>query len=200
MKCPRDGGSCPSLPDCERVCWRAKPGDKTGWGVIPEAEMAGDNTMKEFKVYLAGPISGLTFDEGQDWRTYVRGVLAQSGIKGYSPLRQKHFLREAGVLSGSYPNPMATSRGIMTRDHFDVKTADLIFVNFLGAKKLSAGTVMELGWAYAYGKPVVCAIEPDDTVHAHPMIEEAIGYRLPTLDAAIAVTQAILLPHTEGEV
>ena len=155
---------------------------------------------KEFKVYLAGPVTGLTFDESQGWRAYVRGVLATSGIKGYSPMRQKHFPHNAGGLTGSYPNPMATSRGITTMDHFDVKTADLIFVNFLGAKKLSAGTVMELGWAYAYRKPVVCAIDPDDTVHAHPMIDEAIGYRLPSLDAAIAVTQAILLPNTDGEV
>ena len=152
----------------------------------------------KFKVYLAGPITGLTFDEGQDWRAYVRDILAPVGIDAYSPLRQKHFLRAHGVLQGSYANPMATDKGIMTRDHFDVKTADLIFVNLLGAKSVSAGTVMELGWAYAYSKPVVCAIEPEGNVHEHPMVREALGYRLPTLDAAIAVVQAILLSQVEG--
>jgi hypothetical protein len=61
---------------------------------------------------------------------------------------------------------------------------------------LSIGTIMELGWADAYRKPVVVAMEAEGNLHEHPMVREAIGYRLPTLDAALAVTKAILLPNS----
>lgn len=154
--------------------------------------------MKQrFKVYLAGPISGLTFDQGQDWRADARAMLEPHGIDGYSPLRQKHFLRDVGVLSGAYANPMATDRGIMTRDHFDCMTSDLILANMEDWRSPSVGTIMELAWAYAYRKPLV--VFGKELEH-HPMIREAVCYRLPTLDAALAVVQAILLPHAEGEV
>lgn len=154
--------------------------------------------MTRFKVYLAGAISGLAFDDAQDWRAYVRGALEPTGIDAYSPLRQKHFLENVGPIdpNGSYGVwPLSTDRGIMTRDHFDCQSSDLIFVNLLGATRVSIGTVMEIAWAFAYRKPLVMAME-DGNLHDHPMIREAIGYRVPTLDHAIAVTQAILLPHT----
>lgn len=149
-----------------------------------------------FKVYLAGPIAGLTYDEGQDWREYAQAALASHFINGYSPLRQKDFLRAAGVIGKTqFANPMATDRGIMTRDHNDCKTADAILVNLLGAKSVSAGTVMEMAWAYAYGVPLIVAMEETGNLHEHPMIRESIDFRVTTLDEAIAVTVAILLPN-----
>lgn len=153
-----------------------------------------------FKVYLAGAISGLTYGEGQEWRAYARDVLQLKGIHAYSPLRAKGFLRDYGVLTGGYEgNPMASDRGIMTRDSFDVATSDLILVNLLGAKSVSVGTCIEFGLAYAARKPVVCVMEPSGNLHDHPMVREAIGYRVPELDAALAVVQAILLPHADGD-
>lgn len=155
--------------------------------------------MTRFKVYLAGPITGLAFDDAQDWRADMRQMLEPVGIDCYSPLRQKHFLRSAGVLEGAYNhNPMSTDRGIMTRDHFDCQTSDLIFCNLLDAKRVTIGSVMEIAWAYAYRKPLVVAMEAEGNVHEHPMVREAIGYRVPSLEHAAAVIQAILLPHTEG--
>lgn len=43
-------------------------------------------------VYLAGPISGLTFDDAQDWRGHAATFLASRGVVGLSPLREKHKL------------------------------------------------------------------------------------------------------------
>ena len=159
--------------------------------------------MNMFKVYLAGAISGLTYDDGQEWRTTVRDKLKDTSIECYSPLRQKHILRGAGVLDadksadayGTF-SPLATDRGIMTRDHYDCQSADLIFVNLLGSKKVSIGTVMEIAWAYAYRKPLVLVTELTG-LHDHPMIREATGYRVETLEEGIDVMMAILLPVTE---
>lgn len=147
--------------------------------------------MSKFKVYLAGPISGLTYDEAQDWRHAFAATMPLS-IECYSPLRVKHFLREHGVLEQSYPHhPLSTDRGIMTRDHNDVRTADALVVNLQDAPKASIGTIMEIAWAYAYGVPVIAIL---DEQHDHPMIREAVGFRVSSLDEAAGIIEALLLP------
>jgi nucleoside 2-deoxyribosyltransferase len=149
--------------------------------------------LKTYKVYLAGPIAGLTFDEGQDWRIDVTERLSPK-IECYSPLRNKQFLKEYGVIgTAEYDKPMSTDRGIMTRDHNDCITSDLIFCNLLDTKRVTIGTVMEIAWAFAYRKPLVVLMEKSNNLHDHPMIREAIGYRTESVDEAIAITRAILL-------
>jgi nucleoside 2-deoxyribosyltransferase len=82
----------------------------------------------------------------------------------------------------------------MMRDFFDVKRCDVLLINLLGCEKMTTGTVMELGWAYAMQKPVVVAIEPEGNIHdTHPMVHEAIGgLRFPTLDEAIDAVAIVL--------
>lgn len=156
--------------------------------------------MRRFKVYLAGPIAGLNYDDAQEWRSWVKSKLAPFGIDGYSPLRQKQYLKGVGKIEdvgkdcySSY-TPLATDGAIMTRDHNDCQTADLIFCNLLGAERVSIGTVLEIGWAFAYRKPLIMLIEPSGNPHEHPMIREGIGFRYDNLLDAIDATKSILLP------
>jgi hypothetical protein len=158
-------------------------------------------TMSAFKIYLAGPIRGLTYDESEDWRSRVAGSMPDT-IACYSPLRAKHFLRAHGRLglggaaSDTYPeNPLSTARGILTRDHFDCMTSDLIFCNLLGATAISIGTVMEIAWAWAYRKPLVVCIEPDN-LHDHPMIREVTGFACGTIDEGVSLVKTVLLPQS----
>lgn len=148
-------------------------------------------------VYLAGPISGLTFDDAADWRVYAQSVLARAGIAGLSPLRGKEYLRTQGVIKGDADwygdmGVFATQRGIMTRDRFDATRCDVLLVNFLGATRVSIGTVMEIAWADALRTPIVCVIEPTGNPHEHVMLNESIGFRVSTLDAGLAVVKTIL--------
>lgn len=146
------------------------------------------------KVYLAGPISGLTFGESTDWRKGVESELGYLGISAYSPLRAKDYLESEGVLEGSYEqHPLSSAKGILTRDRWDVQTADLILVNLIGAERISIGTVMEIAYADAARTPVVLAMEPGNN-HTHPMLEQASGFIVHTLEEAVALTKAILLP------
>lgn len=150
--------------------------------------------MRRPSCYLAGPISGLTYDGAQEWRDYVRQSLAPE-IECYSPLRYEHHLKQHVVLEQAHDyHPLTSDRGIMTRDHYDCMTRDLVFVNLLGAgSRVSIGTVMEIAWAFAYRKPLVLAVE-SGSAHEHPMIREATGFRVGSLDEAINVTRAVLLP------
>ena len=146
------------------------------------------------KVYLAGPITGLTYDDAQNWREEVKKALAPE-INCYSPLRQKHYLRQEGVLDQSYScHELSTDRGIITRDHWDCKTCDLVFANFLGTTRVSIGTVMEFAWAFSYRKPLVVVMENTNNLHDHPMIREAIGYRTDSMARAIEIVRAVMLP------
>jgi nucleoside 2-deoxyribosyltransferase len=152
-------------------------------------------------VYLAGPITGLTYDDGQDWRAYAQTWLDAEGIDGFSPLRAKQYLREIGVLdSAGTPdsayiglNAMSEPKGIMTRDRFDCTGRDLVLVNFVGAERVSIGTCIELGWADGARVPIVIAME-DDNVHRHAMVNESAGFIVPTLEEALVIAKAVLLP------
>lgn len=145
------------------------------------------------KVYLAGPITGLDYNEGQDWRNEATELFGRK-MDCFSPLRYKQYLRAEGKLSFGYKNILSTDRGIMARDHHDCMTSDLVFVNLLGAKEPSKGTIMEIAWAYAYRKPLVVVMEPEGNCHEHGMIREAIDFRVASLEHAVDVARAILLP------
>jgi nucleoside 2-deoxyribosyltransferase len=150
------------------------------------------------KVYLAGAIAGLGFDAATDWRHQAKHALGERGIEALDPMRAKAALSSKGKISTNfhdYENTgvFFTSRGIMTRDFNDVKTCDALLVNLLGLVKPSLGTVMELGWAYALQKPAVVVIEEKGNPHDnHPMISEAMRFRVATLDEAIDAVAIIL--------
>lgn len=152
-------------------------------------------------VYLAGPITGLTFEDCTDWRDAAIISLADVGIKGLSPMRAKEFLKHLGPLPAlkdakedyeyAKYGCLASSRGIMTRDRFDATRCDVLLVNLLGAERVSIGTVMEISWADLRRTPIVVAMEKGN-IHEHGMINEAVGFRVPTLEEAINITKSIL--------
>ena len=147
-------------------------------------------------VYLAGPITGLTYDDATDWRKTVSETLALHGIKSASPLRFKSFLKDELSIKDSYEgHTLATSKGIYTRDKWDVSRSDVVLVNFIGAGKVSIGTVLEIAWADMLNKPIIIAMEPDN-IHQHSMVNECAGYIVPTLDQAVQAAQALLLTES----
>lgn len=147
-------------------------------------------------IYLAGPIIGLTFGESENWRDYVKGKLPEMAC--FSPLRcSEHLLRHRGALiETSYEdNPMTSADGIMVRDHLDVMNRDLTFCFLTGAPRVSIGTVMELGFAYAHRKPVILVMEKTGNIHEHCMVRKAGVFSTDDLDEGIELAKAILLPN-----
>ena len=149
-------------------------------------------------VYLAGPITGLTYAGATDWRHAVIEDLEAHGIKGLSPMRAKEYLASLDKpISGTgeeyaHLGVLSLPRGVMTRDRFDATRCNVLLVNLLGAKAVSIGSVMEIAWADAYRIPIVCVIEPSGNPHELMMIAEALGYRVATLTEAVHVIKAIL--------
>lgn len=149
------------------------------------------------KVYLAGPISGLTWNETETWRDNFRRQLLDVSphIVGYSPLRDKDKEMLVGPIADSYEDTLFSSqRAIMSRDFFDVKTSDAIVANLSEAKTVSMGTVMEIAWAYQLRIPVIIICEPDNKVHDHSMIREAANWWVHDVNTALQVVYTLFTP------
>jgi nucleoside 2-deoxyribosyltransferase len=147
------------------------------------------------KVYLGGPISGLNYEQSEDWRNKAKRMLEVYRIEGFSPLRRKDYLASEEVIEGSYQiNPLSTAKGILARDHFDVSTSNLVLVNFLGAERVSIGTVAEIAFAWKDRIPVVLICEEDNIHWKHPFIEQMVSFRVDALEDAVDLVASILLP------
>lgn len=149
-----------------------------------------------FKVYLSGPISGLTYEQSIGWTDYAKTELAKDGIDGYKPLRGKKFLKDVGQI-GEYVSVdhwMSTPKAILERDSYDVRSSDVILVNLLGAKTRSLGTTSEIGMAYVLNKPIVLVMEKSGNCHDHPFITEPPKWWVDNLDIGISIVKSILLP------
>ena len=122
------------------------------------------------KVYLAGPITGSNYDSVTNWREKTILVFKENNIEGLSPMRGKEFLSNEKSIADNYSNHyLSTIAGINIRDYNDTIKSDAVLVNFLGATKVSIGTVMEIAWARAHNVPVVIVIEPEN-IHQHGML------------------------------
>jgi hypothetical protein len=157
---------------------------------------------RDFLVYLAGPISGLSYSDGQNWREYVAQNLPQE-IRAISPLRAKgDLLKNVGVIEQSYAeNPLTTDEGITHRDRFDCMRSDAVLFNMLGTERVSVGTCIEFGWADS--KPsdkriLILVIDDKGNPHDHPMVRGVVGWRVNNLDAGIKLLEHILLPEGKG--
>lgn len=149
------------------------------------------------KVYLAGPITGLSWGESEDWRNEIKRMVTDSGlpVQLFSPLRGKDYLQGETQIKDSYgQHQMSTAKSIMLRDHFDVETSSALIVNFMNAKRVSIGTVMEIAWAYERRIPVILIMEEEGNVHEHSMLNEAVWWRVQTLEGAVHCLNLLFNP------
>jgi len=145
-------------------------------------------------LYLAGPMLGLLVVEAVEWRRYVQSRFHDLGIDAFSPMRGYNISADTHLENGDPTDPMHTPHGLVARDRFDVTNRDLLFVNFLGSKEISVGTVMEIAWADLARKPIVIAAEPDNIHTRHAMLSEVSSYIVPDMEEAITIAYKLLLP------
>lgn len=134
-------------------------------------------------VYLAGPITGQTFDEAADWREAFLDQLFSVGLMGLSPMRGLEKFRVPGPL----PSTFDEGKAAMLRDLYDIRRSDAVVVNLLGAERVSVGTMCELGYAYALGKFIVVVMNDVNPWHDHLFVHEMASQVVPTLDDALDV-------------
>lgn len=92
-------------------------------------------------LYLCGPINGCTDVEANDWRTYIKERWAGQTL---DPMRRDYRGREE-----------ESFREIVELDKEDVLESDIILAN---CPKPSAGTSMEILFAWENNRPVVAVV------------------------------------------
>lgn len=168
--------------------------------------------MHSKRVYMAGPIAGLNHAEATyNWRQEVYRALQGEHWVGhdrssyvtridcYSPMRGKKFLAE---MMGDnklgthayHQQPISTPNAIVGRDREDVRRADLVFMNLIGAKERSIGTIVEMGWADAFRVPVLLCIEKEGNIHEHLFMRQMATYVVDNIKDGLFIAKHFLLP------
>lgn len=137
------------------------------------------------RVYLAGGIQGMAFDECVSWRVNVSNVLAEYGIECLSPMRGKAYLQKEKSIKDSYEqHRMSTKAAIFARDKWDCLRCDIVLCNLLKAKAVSIGSMFELAWACDRGKYIIVIME-NVNPHVHAFVQESASVIVPTLGEAV---------------
>jgi nucleoside 2-deoxyribosyltransferase len=140
--------------------------------------------MPKKTLFLAGPLTGVSYSDALDWRKYVESKLPDDVI-AFSALRGKSHVAKERVLRDAYPEHLlSTPQGTITRDRYDVSRCDALFVNFLNSDKVSIGTIMEMAWADARRIPIILVMEARN-IHDHAFVRQVAGFITRDLDEAI---------------
>ena len=158
------------------------------------------------RVYLAGPMTGLSGHDAGSWREEIKTLLdycPAGTLELLDPCRNSGVAGQTKYLAEGNIDPTAAltnPRAQRTRNLFDISRASLIFCNFLGAQRISVGTVYELGYAAALGKPTIIVIEPSGNVHEHLMTSPGFECRVNSIDDGLDMLKSfLLLPHDTNE-
>lgn len=153
-------------------------------------------------VYLAGPITGMLKGAANDWRYEFAEQLKDHGIIGISPLRCEPLVGER--YGGTYADPkFGTARAIASKNLYDVQSCDMTLAFMpatarIDSGHLSSGTLIEIGWANAFRKPLVL-VSDDLEAYNHPVVNAACGWVLDNLDDGLEVVLGILGGYTGGK-
>lgn len=139
------------------------------------------------KVYLAGPVAGLTYDEAMAWRREAAKKLADYGLEAVFPMENEKALKDAGPLpaGGVEGVPGCSAAEIFESDMEALRQCDYLLCNLLGAKRPSLGSAWELGYAYNRADMVSYAVVAPGSIHDHVFITQGADYVFTDLDEAI---------------
>lgn len=137
-------------------------------------------------IYLAGPISNLTYEESSGWRERAERLMP-NWMSPLNPLlvTDKKFAEEAGGKFGDgKSDPLSHSDAFFNRDMYWVDKADVVIANFsiIPEGGIAGGTVFELGAAYQAGK-IILLVGPQKNIPLFCL--KSAHVRFETVDEAI---------------
>lgn len=139
------------------------------------------------KIYLAGPITGKSYDEVVSMYREKTKVLSGLGYDVLCPMTGKEYLRNEVEFKahGFDQSPISTNHAIFERDKWMVERADIILADLSNSgNRVSIGAVMELAWASITGTHSI-VILPEDNIHQHAFVLEAGDIIFETLEDAM---------------
>ena len=164
--------------------------------------------MSKPRIYHAGPIAGLSYDEARfGWRQEFRALLEnicyqryaqKNAIDCFGPMRGKDHLKDVESIPsrhGAHHEEISAPHAILHRDTNDVSKSDLVILYARYPDAPSLGTVFEAGLCHAFRIPYILIYETKPNHWSqHTMLFEAAAYRVQTVHEAAEIAAILLLP------
>lgn len=143
------------------------------------------------KIYLVGPITGLSYDQVMERYKHQFNLLKEYGYQPICPMVGKDYLKNERVLHGlGYTEPASTGRAIKGRDQWMVRQSDILLADFTDSEVASIGSCMELAWADILGKHVIAVI-PEVNIHRHAFVTECADIVFTKIEEAYAYLKSM---------
>ncbi len=128
------------------------------------------------KVYLAGKIEGITYEEAFDWRNEAEDILVRAGKDVYNPGRHVPKEMKGQIITRENVEQFRKlspnfSKELYYQDLEHLKESQVILVN-LGWRSMT-GTLFELGYGRRGGTMVV-GFSADPYLIQHPFVRYSI--------------------------
>lgn len=143
-------------------------------------------------VYCAGIISGSTGEKVTTYFETTAEKLRGMGFEVLYPMIGKGWARtELEFKAEGYVHtPVSTNHAIRNRDLWMVRNSDIVYVNLLGAERVSIGCVSEIAWASLLGKHIVVVMEKNN-IHQHAFVIENVDIIFNDEDSALSYLQKL---------
>jgi nucleoside 2-deoxyribosyltransferase len=146
------------------------------------------------RIYLSGPITGYADAAIRSWRSRAIQHLSPLG-EVIDPTRASYDSEVAFQKQESPPEALDRLRHgllIVRRNRNLIRSCNVVLANFLGAgSKASIGSIGEIYWADAFGKPVIIVRERFGNVHDHAMLNAIASRIVHTLEDAFKVIEEL---------
>lgn len=121
------------------------------------------------KIYLAGAMSGLSYNEMNEWRSAAKNLISE-----YADMKECPVQVVNPVEFYNFENVLhKTEREIMTYDLTHVRSSDILLVN-INKLNTSVGTCIEIYQAYIQGTPILAFGTQQEYEILHPWLKEMI--------------------------
>lgn len=163
----------------------------------------GFDSRPPLRIFLSGPITGLSYRGASDWRAHVRARLADTAPHAEcgDPMRGREHLAGVGPIdTDSHKAGLVDGHAAVARDLWDVDRCDVLLMNLSGAYSVSIGSMVELGRASSRGKFVIVVLPsnesgraagPDRNPHDHLFVYELASVVVDTVDDALRVLSTL---------
>ena len=152
----------------------------------------------KYKIYLCGPMNGLSVEVSRGWRNELIEFLPPY-ISALDPFFGKHNLRNEMIIKDvknnqNYVGYTTTDKSILRRDYWYVQQCDLVFANLNVHPGIAGvGSSAEIAWSWAMQKPLL-VVMGENNPYDHPMVRDAAWWIVPTFEEGKHLVLDILSP------
>ncbi len=146
------------------------------------------------RIYLSGPITGHADEAIRLWRSRAIQRLSPLG-EVIDPTLARYDSDVAFQKQESPPEALDRLRHgllVVRRNRNLIRSCDVVLANFLGTgSKASIGSIGEIYWADAFGKPVFIIRERFGNVHDHAMVNAIASRIVHTLEDSFKLIEEL---------